>query len=64
MIVTTLVLVVLGCVQSQERRAYEMRRARTGAYGDGRVGPVDTMTLQREMRRKALLDQMKNNAWS
>ncbi|KAG2446332.1 hypothetical protein HXX76_000920 [Chlamydomonas incerta] len=48
----------------EERRAYEMRRARTGAYGDGRVGPVDTLTLQREMRRKALLDQMKNNAWS
>lgn len=41
-----------------------MRRARMGTYGDGKIGPVDNIQLQREMRRKAMLEQMKNNAWS
>ena len=49
----------------QERRAHAMRHARTGAFGDvGRIGPVDNIQLQREMRRRALLEQMKNNAWA
>eukprot|EP00198_Chlamydomonas_reinhardtii_P014353 XP_001703690.1 predicted protein [Chlamydomonas reinhardtii] len=49
----------------EERRAHAMRHARTGAFGDvGRIGPVDNIQLQREMRRRALLEQMKNNAWA
>ncbi len=49
----------------QERRLHAMRHAGQGpVYGDEKIGPVDQIQLQREMRRRALLEQMKNSAWA
>lgn len=49
----------------QEKRLHAMRRAARGpTYGDDKIGPVDNIQLQREMRRRAMLEAMKQNAWA
>lgn len=48
----------------ERRRWHAMRHAARGPqYGDAMIGPVDQIQLQREMRRRALLDQQRS-AWT
>lgn len=52
-----------GASEEERRRWLEMRRAARGPqWGDAMIGPVDQITLQHEMRRRALLDKQKA-AW-
>ncbi|KXZ47983.1 hypothetical protein GPECTOR_31g345 [Gonium pectorale] len=55
---------VAAAAAATERRLHAMYHAAQGpTYGDEKIGPVDNIQLQREMRRRAMLEAMKNSAW-
>ncbi|PNH09117.1 hypothetical protein TSOC_004285, partial [Tetrabaena socialis] len=46
----------------EERRLHALHHSSRGpTEGDDAIGPVDAIQLQRELRRKAMLDKMKND---
>ena len=55
-----------NCTQPRHRQSWNDLGYGTGAITGslGKIGPVEIIQLQSEMRRRALLEQWKDNAWA